>query len=848
MPHAPWGSPVAAATPDGSSWPPLERCADRTARLINPTIYIAGIMMLACLTVIATLSQWETPDPLRLGVFLAIAGIGSAMKVKLPGVKGTMSIGFLFVLIGIMELSLPEVMAIAVISVVTQCIWQAKKRPRLVQVLFNVACMCLAVTTTDAVYHSPELRALGLGPVPLLAIAACTQFMANTFPIATVISLQDGKSFRKVWKEWYFWSFPYYLVGAVLAGSFSVLSHRYGWQVAIVSLPVAYVIYRSYRLYLARLEAEKVHAEEMATLHFRTIEALALAIDAKDATTHDHVRRVQTYAVEIGKDLGLNETELDALRAAAVLHDIGKLAVPEHIISKPGRLTLEEFEKMKIHPVVGAEILEQVEFPYPVVPIVRAHHEKWDGSGYPYGLKSEQIPIGARILAAVDCLDALASDRQYRRALPLDEAMAFVVREAGQSFDPTVVEVLQKRYRELEALAQTVTVERPKLSKDMRIQRGLKPDAGFETSNPQTSDMDFQTSIAAATHEAQALFELSQTLGNSLSLNETLTVFAMRLNRIVPHDAIAIYLIDGERLAPQHVSGDDLRLFSTLRIPVGQGLSGWVAQNNKPILNGNPSVESGYLNDPTRFSTLRSALAVPLEGLHGVIGVLTLYHAAKDAFSRDHLRVLLALSSKVAQSIENALKYQQAESSATTDYLTGLPNARSLFLQLDGELSRCKRNNRLLSVIVCDLDGFKQVNDRFGHLEGNRVLQLIAQGLRAHCREYDYVARMGGDEFVMVLPDLPPEKVEEKARQIAQMVASIGRECGDDLLGVSVGQACYPADGSNAEDLLAEADRRMYKVKQGRHAERVTQDFSLLSKALVGDSVQETSLTRQRVN
>src|SRR5260370_37915335 len=363
MPHAPWGSPVAAATPDGSSWPPLERCADRTARLINRTIYIAGIMMLACLTVIATLSQWETPDPLRLGVFLAIAGIGSAMKVKLPGVKGTMSIGFLFVLIGIMELSLPEVMAIAVISVVTQCIWQAKKRPRLVQVLFNVACMCLAVTTTDAVYHSPELRALGLGPVPLLAIAACTQFMANTFPIATVISLQDGKSFRKGWKDWYFWSFPDDLWGAVLAGSFSVLSHRYGWQVAIVSLPVAYVIYRSYRLYLARLEAEKVHAEEMAPWNFRTIEALALAIDAKDATPHDHVRRVQTYAVEIGKDLGLNETELDALRAAAVLHDIGKLAVPEHIISKPGRLTLEEFEKMNIHPVVGAEILEQVEFP-----------------------------------------------------------------------------------------------------------------------------------------------------------------------------------------------------------------------------------------------------------------------------------------------------------------------------------------------------------------------------------------------------------------------------------------------------------------------------------------------------
>ena len=847
-----WRPRVAAATSEVNSWQPLERSGAADGRLasslINPTTYMAGIVILGCLAVIATLSQWETPDPLRLGVFLMIAGVSSSMKVKLPGVKGTMSIGFLFVLIGIMELTLPEVMAIAVISVVTQCIWQVKKRPRPIQVLFNVACMCLAVATTDAVYHSPELRSLGVGPVPLLAIAACTQFMANTFPIATMISLQEGKSFRKVWKEWYFWSFPYYLVGAVLAGGFSILSHRYGWQMAIVTLPIGYVIYRSYRLYLTRLEAEKVHAQEMGTLHFRTIEALALAIDAKDATTHDHVRRVQTYAVEIGKELGLDEKELDALRAAAVLHDIGKLAVPEHIISKPGKLTSEEFEKMKIHPVVGAEILEQVEFPYPVVPIVRAHHEKWDGSGYPIGLKGAQIPIGARILAAVDCLDALASDRQYRRALPLDEAMAFVVRESGRSFDPAVVEVLQRRYQELETSAQSVTLDRPKLSRNMRIQRGLAPAAGFETSSPQVNKMDFLNSIAAATHEVQTLFELSQTLGNSLSLNETLSVFALRLNRIVPHDAIAIYLTENERLAPQHVSGDDLRLFSSLRIPVGQGLSGWVAQNKKPILNGNPTVESAYLNDPGRITTLRSALAVPLEGVQGVIGVLTLYHAAKDAFSRDHLRVLLALCSKVALSIENALKYQQAESSATTDYLTGLPNARSLFLQLDGELSRCKRSNRLLSVIVCDLDGFKQVNDRFGHLEGNRVLQQIAQGLRAHCREYDYVARMGGDEFVMVLPELPQERVREKARQIAQTVAAIGEACGYDRLGVSVGEACYPADGSDAEDLLAEADRRMYKVKQGRKAERITEDFSFLSKALERDTDPGPSRQRLRVN
>src|SRR5437016_2303965 len=304
------------------------------------------------------------------------------------------------------------------------------------------------------------------------------------------------------------------MVGAATAGLVHFLNKHIGWQSSLLVLPPIYLMYRSYRLYLGKLESEKKHAEQVSSLHLRTIEALALAIEAKDHTTHDHLQRVRIYAMELAKDLGLSEDETEALRAASVLHDIGKLAVPEHIISKPGKLTLEEFEKMKIHPIIGAEILEQVEFPYPVVPIVHAHHEKWDGSGYPNGLKGEAIPLGARILATVDCLDALASDRQYRRALPLDEAMAVVAGEVNRSFDPKVIEVLQRRYRELEGAARKAPWTRTKLSTDVRIENGHEPDAGFETSSPQEDDAGFRTSIAAATHEAQALFELSRTLGN----------------------------------------------------------------------------------------------------------------------------------------------------------------------------------------------------------------------------------------------------------------------------------------------------------------------------------------------
>src|SRR4029079_7985835 len=175
----------------------------------------------------------------------------------------------------------------------------------------------------------------------------------------------------------------------------------------------------------------------------------------------------------VAKELKVSAAEMDALQAAALLHDIGKLAIPEHIISKPGRLTPEEFEKMKIHPVVGAEILERVRFPYPVVPIVRAHHEKFDGSGYPFGLRGEEIPIGARILSAVDFLDAMASDRQYRRALPLDDVMARLQEESGKSFDPKVVAVLRRRYVELERQVKLTPVDNPlsKLSTEVKMER-----------------------------------------------------------------------------------------------------------------------------------------------------------------------------------------------------------------------------------------------------------------------------------------------------------------------------------------------------------------------------------------
>ena len=514
--------------------------------------------------------HWHSNDLLKFICYLLIALLSSTMKVRLPGMESTMSVHFLFVLLGVLELSLAETLAIGCAAALLQSVWKTKQKPQPLKITFNVLSMTSpAIFLTYYAYHLTAEVLRNSAPL-LLLVAALTYFLANTVPLAVVLGIAEGISYKRIWSETYFWSLPYYLVGAAIVGLISYVNHFIGWENALLIVPVMYWIYRSYLIYLGRLEeekkrvevearqveAEKRHVEEVCALHLRTIEGLALAIDAKDHTTHNHLHRVRTYAVEIAKDLNLSEAETDALRAAALLHDIGKLAVPDHIINKPGRLTPAEFEKMKIHPVVGAEILERVAFPYPVAPVVRSHHEKWNGKGYPDGLKGEEIPIGARILAAVDCLDALASDRQYRKALPLEEAMKSVTADAGISFDPRVVEILQRRYQELEALAVRSLDETrmDSLCLNEPVQRGERPAAGFEHDpGSRSTQNDFLSSIASARQEAHTLFELSQDLGNSLSLDENLSLMAMRLRKLVPYDSIVAYVRKGDFLLPEFV-------------------------------------------------------------------------------------------------------------------------------------------------------------------------------------------------------------------------------------------------------------------------------------------------------
>ena len=770
-------------------------------------------------------------------VYVVVVLLSSGLKVVMPRGDGTMSVNFPFILLAVVQLSPAQAIALAALSVFAQCRIRVIKPFTLIQIAFNVANVANSTFVAWATYTTATR--LHVETAPALAVAAVTYFFMNTVVVALVIGWSSGESVLALWRREYLWYLPFYVVGAGLAAVAHLISERWGWTTSLLLIPIVYTIYRAYRSQLATIADRQKHLEEVEALQFRTIEGLAMAIEAKDHNTHDHLVRVKVYVSEIGKTLGLDDLQMQALMTASFLHDIGKLAVPEHIINKPGKLTHEEFEKMKIHPVVGADILERVRFPYPVVPIVRSHHEAWDGSGYPDGLKGEEIPIGARILTIVDCFDALASDRPYRKAMPLNEAMAFVKGRAGIQFDPAIVDILEQRYVELEELARHHEGTIEPLDTDIAVLRGAAPGAGFQNDNGGNPAESIEKStavaplskaeetvahfkalhlIAEASQEAQAIFEMTQMLGCSLSPNETISMMSSRLRRLVPFDCLAVYLKSDRQLVMRYADGECAHTFSNKPIPFGEGLSGWVAQNGKPSLNGNPTVEPNYCAKPSL--RLNSALSLPLFDLTGaVFGVITIYSAGADSFSRDHLRIMQAIESKFSLSLQNALQFRSTEKDATIDFVTQLPNLREFFLIMDKELDKARESGQPLGLVVCDLDSFKSVNDRYGHMMGNSLLHSIAQGFRRCCGPSDTVARMGGDEFVFLVPGMQKTTYPSHFLQVNEMAITACRDLGMDLeVSTSIGEAFFPADGTCVEELLGVADRRMYLQKRTHYA------------------------------
>jgi putative nucleotidyltransferase with HDIG domain len=585
--------------------------------------------------------QW-----LHFFVYLVAILLSSGMKVAMPKSDGTMSVNFPFILLGVVQLSPFQAIALAAASVIALCRIRVVKAFTLVQIVFNVANVITA-TELASVAYVRTLRIVHGEVAPALAIAATVYFLANTLPLALVLGWESGSSPLLKWRQEFAWYFPFYPVGALLAATADFIGDRYGWLTSMLLIPLVYTVYRAYCAQMAIIRDRERHIEETEALHLRTIEGLSMAIEAKDKNTHSHLMRVRIYASELGKLMGLDDAQMKALVTASYLHDIGKLAVPEHIIDKPGKLTPEEFEKIKIHPVVGADILKRVQFPYPVVPIVRSHHEAWDGSGYPDGLKGDEIPIGARILTVVDCFDALASERPYRKAMPLDEAIAVVKGKAGSQFDPQITLLLEEHYPRLEKMARQEIEDIAPLKTDLLIKRGDAPGAGFApeagTQNgacdiPGAGQYGSLNMEFIAGREPESNCAFGEMLKSMRAMGEALT---SRLMPFIPFEFLVLYLKRGDFIHAGYTTGLSERAFTTQPIPVGEGLSGWVAMHQRPIVNGNPSVEPNLNSTTNLFAANSSAISLPLlNGEGAVFGVLTLYSRQPAAFSKDHLRLL----------------------------------------------------------------------------------------------------------------------------------------------------------------------------------------------------------------
>ncbi len=787
-------------------------------------------------------AHWAFASPthewIRFVVYVIAILLTSGMKVPMPRGDGTLSVNFPFILLSIVQLSPFEAVALAAISVFAQCRIRVIKAFTFVQIAFNVA---NAIVATSIAYV--VLRYVGYWvtePAPALCIAVTAYFIANTVGVALVIGWSSGESPFKLWRREFPWFLPFYMVGAIVASGVDLISQKFGFVTSLLLIPVGYAIFHAFRAQTTMLRDRQRHLTEMEALHLRTIEGLAMAIEAKDQDTHNHLLRVRVYVGEIGREMMLDELQMQALQTAAFLHDVGKLAVPEHIVNKPGKLTYEEFEKMKIHPAVGADILERMRFPYPVAPIVRSHHEAWDGSGYPDGLKGESIPIGARILTVVDCFDAMASDRPYRKAMPLPKVMEIIKAGAGKHFDPEVVAIFERMYLDMEAKAIAARGDIQPLDLTSPVWCASAPGAGYELDGTEAAESGAAVNasellnpaageerpvpnslrlIAAASQEAQTLFEMSQMLGNSLSPNETISVMSSRLKRLIPFDSFAVYLKIEDALQTQYIDGEGAACFNKALLKVGEGLSGWVAQSGKPMLNGNAAAEANYEGDGNTQGALVSALSVPLFNLYAnVFAVLTVYSPRPDAFSRDHLRILQAVEAKFSLSLQNALRFRSAEKDASIDFVTQLPNVRQFFIGMEHHLLNAFAKNEQLAVIVCDLNSFKAVNDQQGHLAGNRFLRCASDEFRKVCRQDDIVARMGGDEFVFLLPNWEPISGGSQVNAIRRAVKTACRDQRLDLeVSVSIGVALYPLDATTAEELLAVADRRMYLEKRMHH-------------------------------
>ncbi|HYG08415.1 MAG TPA: HD domain-containing phosphohydrolase, partial [Pyrinomonadaceae bacterium] len=739
----------------------------RAAKIYWVALVSAGALILAW-----ALSQCLLFTPAQGLQFLALASfvvLSSSLPIRIPNTSASITADDAFIFLGAILLGIPAALVLGATGALISSLrtsrraasWIAAPATMSLTVLVSATAFYYLLNTYAGVARQPAgMSRLTFEQLLMpLVVMALLQYFFNGMLIATLHALKGRSSIWKFWRDGYLWTSCTFFASAIVTALLYQAMQNFGLIYVLLSVPVIGATFATYKIHFERMNEKARETAELARLHLATVEALATAIDAKDQTTHCHVRRVQLYAARLGEMLHLTHSEIEALRAGAMLHDIGKLAVPDHILNKPGKLTTAEFERMKVHTIVGASILERIDYPYPIVPIVRSHHERWDGLGYPDGLRGEEIPWTARIFAVVDCFDSVREDRPYRRGMTCDEASAMLLRGAGTHFDPKVVELFLKHLPQFEAEIVELGLDQHGFTSREAEPRALveavgantaAPPAGVQPLNPKRFAVPaYLEQIKSAHREVYALYEIASTFGASLEIEDRSQILVNKVGHMVPFDTCAVYLFDELKnyATVTHVSGLNAELLHGHCVAPGEGVIGFVVANRRPATGFDPMLDFAAFALP-EAQRYRSMIALPLVKDERLLGVLAVYSLQPDHYTDDHLHLLDTVARLASDAFSNSLHHAEAESNALTDPLTNLPNARSLQLRFSEEEARARRNGTSFQVVMLDLDEFKSVNDTFGHSIGDQMLREVARVLNAQLREYDFLARYAGDEFV----------------------------------------------------------------------------------------------------
>lgn len=550
------------------------------------------------------------------------------------------------------------------------------------------------------------------------------------------------------------------------------------------------------------MEAEK-HLKEQEQLYLRTVESLALAVDAKDQTTYGHIRRVRVYATKMAQFCGIKDAnELKAIETSALLHDIGKLAIDDYILNKPGKLTKEEFEKIKVHAAAGDEILQHVHFPFPAAKYVRHHHERWDGNGYPDGLKGEEIPLASRILAIADAFDAIRFSRPYKLAIPIEEARELLLAQSGIIYDPNIIRIFVNHAAELEAEA----VKEAESSPEPSFRKY------FESVNRALSAADSSASAPAQVLDLPAelilLSEFCSTIAGHFELKDVLPLIAARMKKVLPFDTCVFYLYEGsDCLRAAYATGMFPEQISGHRIVVGKGISGWVMAHKRPMMNTGPALDFQDIDGD--FSLFKDTLVVPIISKEESLGTISLYAQKPSTYTRMELEILQTLTGFLAPVLMESKKGAAQAAGKVLDPVTQIPRISYLTTAGPRLISLAERDRAPASVLSIEIRNLNQISRLYGASIANSALKKVADCIKQELRETDVLVRFGHRGFVAFLPGVRNDQAIHCAQRLRHQIeshasATVGQNC---PVVCRIGTASYPKDGISILVLLRSAQQ-----------------------------------------